>query len=104
MKEQGCLVDCVYCKYIKPELQGLDICPKCHGQTPFFQPAQMMDQDSSSSQIFNDLLSFKPDSNNDSLFNFWYNILKRVDMYNFDFKHALVRYLQEEVGYNEKKE
>ena len=41
MKEQGVMIECVYCKYIRPELKGTKKCPECHGLTPKLREAQV---------------------------------------------------------------
>lgn len=95
MKEQGCLVDCIYCKYIHPEFQNSKNCPKCHGETPYFQPAQMMDQYSSSKHILYRIFELPKDISEEQLYNHVYHLLKEIEIYGYDLKQSLIDYLKE---------
>jgi hypothetical protein len=96
--EQGCLVDCIYCKYIEPKYSGTLKCPVCHGKSTRFQPARMMDRYTSEqeilSNIFNSHWDEDPQKQRDRLL----NLLNLVDLYNFDFKLALINKIKELYG------
>ncbi|MBD3229654.1 MAG: hypothetical protein GF329_15845 [Candidatus Lokiarchaeota archaeon] len=94
MKDQGCLIDCIYCKYLHPELEKSS-CPKCHGKTPYFQHARMMDNQSSSKEIFGDILKYSEKFTKKQSFEFWYKILKKIEIYGFDLKSTVIEYLKE---------
>ena len=95
MKEQGCLIDCVYCKYIRPDLHGKALCPKCQGITPYFQPSRMMDKSTASkmilSDIFNNLDKMKKNEERD----FFLSLLKKIEIYSFNLKEAIIQQLKE---------
>jgi hypothetical protein len=94
-QDQGTFIDCVYCKYIHPELLGSGNCPECHGRTPEFRPARMMDKPTSEREIFDRIttifchkadLDFKKEL---------LTLLTYVDVYGFDFKNALVTLIRD---------
>lgn len=90
MREQGVLADCVYCKYIRPELKGKEDCPKCHGLTPKFREAQMMDKESSQDRILHHILTLAYTEDLDRLKEDLLGLLVSIDIYNFDFVDAIV--------------
>jgi len=94
MKEQGVMVDCVYCKYIKPELQNTTSCPLCHGVRPVFKAMRMMDSDSSGQEILYDILNMQFTENSEKMGQDLLQLLTKIDVYNFDFKSAIIRFLQ----------
>lgn len=95
MKDQGCLIDCIYCKYLHPELKGSLSCPKCHGKTPYFKHARMMDKETSSREIFGDLLKYSQEFTSKQKYEFWYKNLTKIEIYGFDLKSAVIEYLKE---------
>ena len=94
--EQGTMVDCVYCKYIEPELKGTKNCPVCHGKTPEFRPTRMMDKYTSQMDVLDriDYYFSKPDKdkNRGDLL----NLLTSIDTYQFDIKEALINKIKTE--------
>jgi len=78
------MVDCVYCKYIKPELQGTKSCPECQGNTPRFREMRMMDRATSEQDILFSLLEMKFDENYSILRGLLIHLLTLVEVYNFD--------------------
>ncbi len=95
MREQGVMADCVYCKYIRPELKGTKDCPKCHGVSPKFREAQMMDKKSSQNRILRHILSLEYTKDLEKLNNDLIGLLDQIDIYNFDFKDAIVNTIRE---------
>ena len=105
-KEQGVLIDCISCTIIYPEGERPD-CPECNGKKKYFLPAQMMDKLSSHKIIMNDLnnllklnvdLNFvffnTQDLSSDNvnlLKDAYFNLLKKVLIYNFDLKDFLIQ-------------
>ncbi len=94
IREQGVLIDCVYCKYIKPELQGTKDCPQCHGKTPTFKPMRMMDRLTSEQDILQEILDLQFKEHPDLLYKSLLNLLSRMEVYNFDLKSAIIQFLQ----------
>ena len=94
MKEQGTNVDCVYCKYIKPELQGTKACPQCHGTTPNFKAMRMMDRTSSGQEILYNILNMEFTENVEKMRADLVHLLTRIDVYDFDLKSAIIHFLQ----------
>ena len=90
MKEQGCLVECVYCKYIRPDLQGKSTCPKCQGNTLYFQTAQMMDKPSAANALLSELWDNLDNWGEDEQREFLLNWLKKIDIYQFNLKDAII--------------
>ncbi len=90
MREQGVQADCVYCKYVRPELKGTEKCPKCHGVTPKFREAQMMDKQSSGHKILRRILALKHTEDLAKLKDDFLGLLDAMDIYNFDLKDAIV--------------
>ncbi|UYP46958.1 hypothetical protein NEF87_003243 [Candidatus Lokiarchaeum ossiferum] len=88
------MVDCVYCKYIKPDLKGSKFCPECHGNTPTFKAMRMMDRTTSEQELLYSLLNMQFNENYEKLRTSLLNLLTQVDIYNFDMKSALINYLQ----------
>ena len=88
------MVDCVYCKYIKPELQGTKSCPECQGKTPRFKEMRMMDRSTSEQEILYSLSDMKFDETYDKLRDSFIHLLTQVEVYNFDLKSALISFLQ----------
>ena len=95
MKEQGCLIDCVYCKYIRPDLQGKSLCPKCHGVTPYFQPSRMMDKTSASKMILSGLINNPNQMKLNEEQDFLLNLLKNIEIYSFNLKDAIIQQLRD---------
>ena len=95
MKEQGCLVECVYCKYIRPELQGKSTCPKCQGNTPYFQSAQMMDKPSAANVLLSELWVNLAHMDENEQRDFLLNWLKKIDIYQFNLKDAIIYRLKD---------
>ena len=94
MKEQGALVDCVYCKYIKPELQNTTSCPKCHGVSPVFKAMRMMDRVSSGQEILQDILNMEFTESIEIMQEDLLHLLTKIDIYDFDLKSAIIHFLQ----------
>ena len=94
MKEQGTNVDCVYCKYIKPELQGTKACPQCHGTSPNFKAMRMMDRTSSGQEILYNILNMEFTENVEKMRADLVHLLTRIDVYDFDLKSAIIHFLQ----------
>ena len=94
MREQGTMVDCVYCKFVKPELQGTKLCPECHGDTPVFKAMRMMDRSTSEQNILYSLLNMRFDEDYEKLRNSLLHLLTQVEVNNFDLKSAIINYLQ----------
>ena len=95
MREQGVLAECVYCKYIHPELKGTKNCPKCHGMTPKFREAQMMDKESSQKEILDIILKLEYTNDSSKLKNNFLRLLDIMEIYNFDLRFALVNAIRE---------
>ncbi|MHA1562585.1 MAG: hypothetical protein ACTSPA_10720 [Promethearchaeota archaeon] len=95
MKEQGCLVECPYCKYIRPDLQGKSTCPKCHGNTTYFQSAQMMDKPSAAKVLLSELWVNLDQMGENEQQEFLLNWLKRIDIYQFNLKDAIIYRLKD---------
>lgn len=95
MKEQGCLVECVYCKYIRPDLQGKSTCPICHGKTPYFQSAQMMDKHSSAQVFLSELWVNLDLMDEDGQREFLLNWLRKIEIYQFNLKDAIIHRLKD---------
>ena len=95
MREQGVNADCVYCKYIRPELKGTNKCPKCNGLTPKFREAQMMDKRSSQNRILRQILALEHTEDLAKLKEAFLGLLDIMDIYNFDFRDALVNAIRE---------
>lgn len=49
-------MDCIFCKYIYPELSAEE-CPVCNGKGNIFQPARMMDRETSQQFVFDELIN-----------------------------------------------
>lgn len=99
MEDQGCLVDCVYCKWIQPELLHTTKCPLCHGKTPYFQSMRMMDSYTSRREILMDLLEREVGSEKE---NEWttsrlLKLLTKINVYDFDLKQAIIELIQEKI-------
>ncbi len=94
MREQGAMVECVYCKFVKPDLKGTELCPQCHGTTPAFKAMRMMDQDTSGQKILHTILDMQYAENYEVLRKDLLHLLTRIDVYNFDLKSALILFLQ----------
>ena len=94
MKEQGCLVDCVYCKYVHPEYLGTTECPYCQGKTPFFQEARMMDLQTLNQAILSDIFPELYTTENQEQINFLLHILKKIEIHQFDLKTAIIQYIK----------
>ncbi len=90
MREQGVIADCVYCKYVRPELKGTKNCPKCHGVASKFREAQMMDKRSSQNRIIRQILALENTDDLQKLKNDLLGVLDVMDIYNFDFRDALI--------------
>ena len=90
MREQGVQADCVYCKYIQPELKGKKECPKCNGLTPKFREARMMDKESSQHEILQRILMIEHTEDLNKLKDSFIGLLDAIDIYKFDFKEALI--------------
>ena len=88
------MVDCAYCKYIKPELQGTKSCPECHGNSTRFKAMRMMDRATSEQEILLSLLDLRFDENYDKLRSALIHLLTQVEVYNFNLKSALINFLQ----------
>jgi len=56
MREQGTLLECPYCTLLHPELKSSANCPKCHGQSPIFTPARMMDKETSEREVWFEIM------------------------------------------------
>jgi len=95
MREQGVQADCVYCKFVRPELKGTKDCPKCHGVTPKFREARMMDKRSSQEIILKRILALEYTEDLKKLNNDLLGLLDEMDIYNFDFKDALINTIRE---------
>ena len=54
--EQGLYLDCFYCQDLFPETEGN--CKKCQNKKSYFQPAQMMDKETSEQFVLESLLNF----------------------------------------------
>ncbi|MHA1785882.1 MAG: hypothetical protein ACTSVY_05170 [Candidatus Helarchaeota archaeon] len=104
IKEQGVEMECMYCSVLYPEFKGKS-CPVCDGKGIVFQPARMMDEFTSREEIFQDLFEFlrhrdefkldeKPDLPQ-KIKNSAINILKKVVIYNFNMKDALITLIHE---------
>ena len=94
MKEQGTMVDCVYCKYIRPDLHGTDSCPQCHGVSPVFKAMRMMDSGTSGQEILYEVLNMEFTENNEKIRQDLLHLLTKIDVYDFDLKSAVILYLQ----------
>jgi predicted amidophosphoribosyltransferase len=96
MRDQGCMVDCVYCSTIHPEIRedNTKECPMCHGQTPSFRPMRMMDKYTSEMELLHDLFTFENYRENPQLKDFLISLLTKVQIYNFDLKEALISKIQ----------
>ena len=95
--QQGTLVDCVYCKYVRPELKG-EQCPVCHGRTPEFRPARMMDTPTSQMEILQKIEEIYCHKNELDFKQGLLTLLTHIDLYNFDLKDAIInqiRYLED---------
>ena len=89
-QQQGTMVDCVYCKYVHPELKGKSTCPVCRGDTPSFRPARMMDRHTSRRDVLKHLFSIQRSEKDEEFKNTLVRLLTRIDIYNFDLKEALI--------------
>jgi hypothetical protein len=92
--QQGTIIDCVYCKYIHPELKGSPDCPMCHGDTPYFKPMRMMDQETAQRDVLKHVFGDRmkktiPDLKQEILV-----LITKIDVYKFDLKQALIEYIQ----------
>ena len=94
MREQGTIVDCVYCKYIKPHLLKSKDCPQCHGNTPYFKPMRMMDQETSREAILIDILNMEINDDYSEMEKSLLSLLSKIEIYEFDLKSALIHYIQ----------
>jgi len=94
MKDQGCLVECVYCKYIRPDLKGKSICPKCQGKTPYFQSTQMMDKTSAARVLLSELWVNLDHMEENEQRDFLLNWLKKIEIYQFNLKDAIISCLK----------
>ena len=100
---QGLLMECIYCSLIFPELKNNN-CPVCKDKNIFFQPAQMMDKNSSQiylmqklSLFFQVLAQDIPPNMNDlsderiqEIKDNSLSILNNIAKYNFDLQEALI--------------
>ena len=94
-ESQGTLVECVYCKFVHPELKGTDQCPECHGRTPEFRPARMMDKETSEREIMEKIENIFKHKDEMDLKKELLTLLTYVDVYRFDFKEALIRIIRD---------
>ena len=94
MRDQGTMVDCVYCTEVRPELKGSENCPVCHGNTPHFQPMRMMDACTSRIETLNKILHMHPHDDLEPLKTQLLGLLQEVVVYNFDIKEALIDYIK----------
>lgn len=94
IREQGTMVDCVYCKFIKQGLKGNKSCPECHGNTPMFKTMRMMDHQTSEQDLLYSILNTKFDEDYTKLRTSLLHLLTQIEVYNFDLKSALINYLQ----------
>ncbi|MHA2503162.1 MAG: hypothetical protein ACXAE3_09845 [Candidatus Kariarchaeaceae archaeon] len=95
-EHQGLRMDCILCTVINEEVDPN--CPECKGAKTYFQPARMMDRQTSSMDIFDsivqvfgkeelDLMSMNKDE--------IYELLKKVMIYHFDIKRTLIEMYKE---------
>lgn len=94
---QGAEIQCAYCGVAYPELK--EECPECQGAGGRFKQAQMMDKESSSRQVLDQLLElfqFEHDlrEKDDRDLAITYrrallNMIENIDLYQFDIKDAL---------------
>jgi len=112
-REQGLEMECLYCTKIYPELREKE-CPVCKGARFIFQPAQMMDVETSERAIFTHLSEFLQNyykheldvghaekdfekkkklaetAKNDAI-----NLIKKIHIYNFNLSEALIHLVHE---------
>lgn len=100
-REQGCQMECFYCREVYPSLKGQK-CPYCGGAGTFFQPAQMMSKELSQETLIKSLGGFfrrweqslevselskeKADALKKSIL----GLIKEICICNFDVKDALI--------------
>lgn len=98
MREQGTVMDCIYCTKVYPELEGAE-CPKCGGRGPTFRAARMMDRQTSAREIWPRILGlYETESKLESLSpeqvqqyrDRLIGVLDQVNLYQFDMKEALL--------------
>ena len=98
-QQQGTMVDCVYCKYIHPELLEGDKCPICKGINPQFRPARMMDHSTSQMEvlysIFNEFPRERREANPSDFKDALLSLLLKLDIYQLDFKELVIQSIKE---------
>ncbi|MHA1674689.1 MAG: hypothetical protein ACTSYI_13805 [Promethearchaeota archaeon] len=104
MNEQGCLVNCVFCSYILPNLKGNDQCPYCHGNSLYFKPMHMMDRSTANRQLLHEIFSQDSPDLYSMQESYAVNLLTKIEAHNFDLKQALIDFLKELVMQKEQKE
>jgi hypothetical protein len=99
-QEQGVLMDCIYCKDLYPNRK--ENCPRCKGNRSYFQPAQMMDTNSSQNHILQTMSNFfeifkseKDQTQALTLKKKAIHLLEKIKIYNFDLKSALIDLIYE---------
>ncbi len=103
INEQGCLVDCVFCSSILPNLKGTDQCPYCHGLSPYFKPMQMMDRSTANRQLLHEIFSQDSPELYSMQEEYAVNLLTKIEVHNFDLKQALIEFLKVLVTQKEQK-
>lgn len=98
-KDQSTFVECVYCKYVRPELQGSSECPFCQGKSREFRPARMMDEYTSGQHILDKMIRESERLNSSDLtksekMDILLSILEEIDLYGFDCKKAVIDKIQ----------
>ena len=97
MNEQGCMVDCVYCSSILPNMKWTGQCPYCHGHSPYFKPMQMMDRSTANRQLLFEIFSQDSPELYSMQESYAVNLLTKIEVHNFDLKQALIEFLKENV-------
>lgn len=86
---QGVELECVNCNLIQGKI--VSNCKYCKGTGSYFKPAQMMDKESGTTYIWNELQQYLDEELHESNdIGILYTLLEKVLIYNFDVKEYLV--------------
>ena len=94
-RDQGAIVECVYCKLVEPHLRGTPDCPACHGAAPRFRPMRMMDRETSGREILHHVTTTRWETDPARLRDQLLALLDMVDIYRFDLQEALIDALRD---------